>query len=196
MRYKEQGKYLPRDADWQVACGPNPPWGRGTKQLLSAMASLSLTTISWVLSSVKGVVSVLYPDRLSPGSSHMGILLHLALWSHTSPLRPGHLSIHTLPYSVPYSAAPGSLSTWKKRHHYSFQRGQSRLSEPLCLDCTALWTAVYVLAGTCLSSAPLLSLSPSPLSLSASRFLRLRHVLHAVVAAKTVMKANLDGLYL
>lgn len=51
MKYKEQGKYLPRAADWQVACGPSPPWGPGTEQLLSAMASLSLATISWVLSS-------------------------------------------------------------------------------------------------------------------------------------------------
>lgn len=27
MKYKEQGKYLPSAADWQVACGPNPQWG-------------------------------------------------------------------------------------------------------------------------------------------------------------------------
>lgn len=56
------------------------------EQLLSAMASLSLTTISWVLSSVKGVVSVLYPVQLSPGSSDIAMLVQLALQSHTSPL--------------------------------------------------------------------------------------------------------------
>lgn len=51
MKYKEQGKYLPRAADWQVACGPSPLWGPGAEQLLSAMASFSLATISWALSS-------------------------------------------------------------------------------------------------------------------------------------------------
>lgn len=90
MKYKEQGKYLPSAADWQVACGPNPTMGtRAQNSLFQQWTAFSLTTISWVLSHVRGVASVLaiegilYPDQLPPGSSAVAMLAHLALQSCT-----------------------------------------------------------------------------------------------------------------
>lgn len=196
MKCKELGKYLPGAADWQVACGPSPQWGHEHSMVLSAMASF-LLNISWVLSSVKGVVSVLaVQGLLHLHASHQAALgghavtPSSAVMYNTTPTTlatslptPSSLSGTLLPQAL---CLPGRKSTTILPH-----RGQSRLPVScVCPGCTALLTAMCVLVGTCLPPAPSPSLSPSPLSLRSSQFLRPYHVLHAVLTAETMIKAN------
>lgn len=193
MKCKELGKYLPGAADWQVACGPSPQWGHEHSMVLSAMASF-LLNISWVLSSVKGVVSVLAVQGL----------LHLHA-SHQAALG-GHAV--TPSSAVMYNTTPTTLATslptpssLTAAHCYPrlsvYLEGKAPRFFPtevrlpvscVCPGCTALLTAMCVLVGTCLPPAPSPSLSPSPLSLRSSQFLRPYHVLHAVLTAE--IKAN------
>lgn len=135
-----------------------------TEQFLSAMASLSLTTTSQVLSSVKGVVSGPAPSgQLRHG--HAGSPGSAVTYFSPTPL----LTSVSTPFLTQYRVLlPQALCPpGRKKHHYSFHRGQSRLPMScICLGCTALLTAMYKLVGTCSPSAP--SRSPSPLWLSSS----------------------------